>query len=325
MSGGFSALGDNCYTKNVCFDGKWHSQLADDGDYKIRNLETGTDVISIDKTTNVITFDPPLPAGGLTNPLTSDLDCAGFSLTDGAYGTFQFNDVAPLIKQRAMYDVAINTGAYNRQLVEGTQENFNNATTGFPTNQNCQMANQTYQQALNGVFSRRTGINLTPGLAGNYFLVGTQAGFQDSCTYDPLNMRYDPAVPNAWTAIKFSDNIGKMCPAPIGTQSKMIVSIHTHLEGIWAGASATNVLKVYVRHYRGLGVPLRDYQLSNIDVNGVDVVRSDSRYLMAFSPGLGEDVLNGDYMEVFLENDPGSPNDFNVGLFKCFIQINPCP
>jgi len=325
MSGGFTALGDNCLTKNVDFDGKWANQVADDGDYKIKNLATGTDVLKIDKTTNVITFDPPIGVSGVSNPMSVDLDANGYAITNGTYGTLSYADQAPAVKDDGLYGETIITGAYNRQPVEGTQEDFNPVSTGFPTSLSCQMANNLYTQAYNGVFSRRTALLLTPGLAGNYLNLGVQSGFTDRVTYDPLNLRYDPNVPNAWTAIKFSENLGPMCPAPIGTQSKMIVSVHTHLEGVWASQNANNVMKVYVRHYRGLGVPLRDYQLSNIDVNGVDVVRSDSRYLMGFSPGLGEDIQNGDYMEVFLENDPGSPHDFNVSLFKCFIEVKPVP
>ena len=329
MSGGFTALGDNSYTKNVCFDGKWTSQIADDGDYKIRNLATGTDVLKIDKTTNVITFDPPIGVSGVSNPMNVDLDAFGFSINNtgnvvsNTFTTRVLTDEAPVNKDTALYGESIITGSYNRQPVVGTQEDFNNALTGFPTSLPCMMSNNLYNKAYNGIFGRRTGLTLTPGLANNYFTAGNQAGFQDRLTYDPLNMRYDPAVPNSWTACKFSENLGPMCPGPIGTRSKMIVSIHSHLEGAWASQANANRLKVYARLYDNAGVVKQDYQVSNIEHVGANVVRSDSRYLMGFSPY--ESIDNGDYMEIWLENDIGSPNNFVVSLFKTFIEVRPSP
>lgn len=329
MSGGFTALGENCLTKNVDFDGKWTTQVADDGDYKIKNLATGTDVLKIDKTTNVITFDPPIGVSGVSNPMNVDLDSFGFSINNtgnvvsNTFTTRVLTDEAPVNKDTALYGESIITGAYNRQPVNGTQENFNNSLTGFPTSLACMMSNNLYTQAYNGVFARRTGLTLTPGLSGNYFNIGNQSAFTDRCTYDPLNLRYDPAVPNAWTACKFSENLGPMCAGPVGTRSKMVVSVHSHIEGAWGSPAPNNRLKVFARLYDSVGAVKQDYQISNIENVGTAVVRSDSRYLMAFSPF--ESVDNGDYMEVFLENDAGSPDSFTLGLFKCFIEVRPCP
>ena len=308
-------------------------------DFAVTDLDNDIDRFVIDKTTgnldtnggdmtvntlNYTALNPPVGGGGgVQNPMTVDLDTANFLVGDSTYGKTLLTDTAPPTSEKAVYDESIITGAYNRQPVSGMQENFN-PITGFPTSLRCQMENNLYSQAINGVFSRRTALNLPPGLAGNYLVIGNQLGFTDRVTYDPLNMRFDPTVPNAWTAVKFSENLGAICPGPIGTQSKMIVEIHTHMEGSWASLNPNNILKIYARHYRTAGV-LRDYQISLITGNAQDVVRSDSRYLMAFSPALGEDFQNDDYLEVFLENDPTSPNDFTVALFKCGIQVRPCP
>ena len=281
-------------------------------------------------------------SGFITNPLTADIFGNNFSIIDLQFlqagiveasnffvGTVlnleSLTDAYPLTfpNLNVKYLETIITGAYNRQPVEGTQENFDNIN-GFPTELPCQMSNGLYTQAINGVISRVTGITLAPNFSNNYLNIGQQTAFQDRCVYDPLNMRYDPTVPNAWTAIKISSNLGPSVPEPIGARVKGILIFHTHLEGTWSSKNTNNVLKVFIRHYRGLGVFLRDYQLSSISGNGIDVVRSDNRYLMGHA-NVGEDIENNDYFEVWLGNDPGSVNPFDVTLFKIVAEWKPCP
>jgi len=317
-------------------------------DFAITDTDVDVDRLVIDKTTgnldtnggdmtvntlNYTTLNPPVGGGGgVNNPMTVDLDCADFDTFNifrcqaRAFQKRPFVDSAPPTKDDSIYQEKIITGAYNRQPVVGTQEDFSPVPTGFPTGTPCQMADNLYSQAYNGVFARRTGLVLTPGLAGNYLNLGGQSAFQDRVTYDPLNLRYDPAVANAWTAVKFDTNLGTICPGPVGTQCNFITTISIHMEGDFLGANPNNILKIYARQYRGgIGAVLRDYQISHIQTGGTRVVRSDNKYLMSFSAGLNEDIQNGDYMEVFLENDAGSANDFNVGLFKVLIEVRPCP
>tara|TARA_R110000787_G_scaffold5752_2_gene20653 strand:- start:5600 stop:6574 length:975 start_codon:yes stop_codon:yes gene_type:complete len=54
------------------------------GNYIIRDETQTTDRIKIDKTTGVITFTPPLPAGsaGVENPMVVDLDGGAFDITN---------------------------------------------------------------------------------------------------------------------------------------------------------------------------------------------------------------------------------------------------
>jgi len=337
--------GDGNSTRRIAMGNtttKWEVETPTPAeDFKIKDAEAGVDRLIISKasgdldtnggnmtvnTLNYTALNPPVGGGGgVNNPMTSDLDAANFLISNSAYGKTLFTDQAPSTAADAVYDETIITGAYNRQPVVGTQEDFNNAATQFPTSLRCQMANNIYTTAKNGVFSRRTALPLAVGASGNYLSLGNQLSFKDRVTYDPLNMRYDPTVANSWTAVKFSDNLGAMCPSPAGTLCKMIITLHTHLEGAWAAQTNNNQLKVFARQYRGGGV-LRDYQISRINgYSGREVVRSDSRYLLAFSSGLGEDFQNDDYLEIWLENDAGGTDDFFVTLFKCFIEVSPCP
>jgi len=270
-------------------------------------------------------------SGFLTNPLTADLDAANYNIVN--VNTLNSNDISlttlidsypPSFPElNVKYLEQIITGNYNRQPVQGIQEDFNPAV-GFPTQLPCQMSNGLYTQAINGVFSRRTALTLTPGLAGNYLNIGQQVLFTDRLVYDPLNMRYDPVVPNAWTAVKISSNLGPSVPEPIGTQVKGLLKIYTHLEGAWTNQNNSNTLKIYARHYRGLGAVLRDYQIALISHNGIDVVADGTKYILGYA-GVGEDILNDDYFEVWLENNGGSPHDFTVSLFKVLVEWIPCP
>ena len=97
-------------------------------------------------------------------------------------------------------------------------------------------------------------------------------GTEDQCVYDPCNMR-SYVVSNA--------HVGVSIPEPYRSRGHSgMMTFHIHYEGTFAGASATNGIKFYVKQYRGAGVFLRDLVLGTQLRNLVLLLIQADQYLL---------------------------------------------
>jgi hypothetical protein len=137
-------------------------------------------------------------------------------------------------------------------------------------------------------------------------------GTEDQCVYDPCNMR-SYVVSNA--------HVGVSIPEPYRSRGHSgMMTFHLHYEGTFAGASATNGIRFYVKQYRGAGVFLRDLVLGVTDTRQT-VCGSFQRTVLGAS-GVREDIVPAsDYFEVFGENI--GPDAFDLLLVQAKIGFVP--
>ena len=284
-------------------------------------------------------LDPPVGGGGSAtlqdvcnngNTTTTAIGCADLSCGDvncDAIVSSVSLDINAQTDQyppdkSIMYKEIIDTGLNNRQTGAG-QDNFNNSTTAFPTKSPLWWIQNAPTTALHGIIGRRTGATLPVGTIGNQLGFGTKSLFQDSVIYDPLQLRYAPAVPNSFSAVRFGDNCIGWNGA--GNRMDIIVYAHFHLEGSWGGSNTNNDLKIFIRHFDSAGAVRRDYQLARISGKATtDVVESADRLIMGFAP-YSEDINGNDYFEVWMEVVATSVNPFTISLFKGIIEVKPVP
>ena len=99
-----------------------------------------------------------------------------------------------------------------------------------------------------------------------------------------------------------------------------MMTFHIHYEGTFAGGSATNGIKFYVKQYRGAGVFLRDLVLGITDTRQT-VCGSFQRTVLGAS-GVGEDIVPAtDYFEVYGENI--GADTFDLLLVQAKIEFVP--